>query len=58
LPPVELIQVGEMYFVRDGNYRVSVAYARGQAFIDAYVTEIEVPGFRVGGDNLNSDNRN
>ncbi len=43
LPPVELYKVGDVYFVRDGNHRVSVARERGQEFIDAYVTEIEVP---------------
>lgn len=43
LPPVELIKIGEIYFVRDGNHRVSVARERGQFFIDAYVTEIDVP---------------
>jgi hypothetical protein len=42
LPPVELFKVGEVYFVRDGNHRVSVARARGQDFIDAQVTEIRV----------------
>lgn len=42
LPPVELIKVGQLYFVRDGNHRVSVARARGHQVIDAYVTEIEV----------------
>jgi len=42
LPPVELIKVGRIYFVRDGNHRVSVARARGHQAIDAYVTEIEV----------------
>lgn len=42
LPPVELIKVGQVYFVRDGNHRVSVARARGYQVIDAYVTEIEV----------------
>ena len=42
LPPVELIKVGQIYFVRDGNHRVSVARARGHQVIDAYVTEIEV----------------
>jgi hypothetical protein len=41
LPPVELFKIGEVYFVRDGNHRVSVARARGQDFIDAYVTKIE-----------------
>lgn len=43
LPPVELYKIGEVYFVQDGNHRVSVARERGQAFIDAIVTEIDVP---------------
>jgi hypothetical protein len=43
LPPVELFKVGQVYFVRDGNHRVSVARAHGQEFIDAYVIEIDVP---------------
>ena len=38
LPPVELIQFGEHYYVRDGHHRVSVALARGQKHIDAFVT--------------------
>lgn len=38
LPPVELIQVGQTYFVRDGHHRVSVARARGQITIMAEVT--------------------
>jgi len=42
LPPVELYKMGEVYFVRDGNHRVSVARDRGQEFVDAYVVEIEV----------------
>jgi hypothetical protein len=42
LPPVELIKVGQIYFVRDGNHRVSVARARGYQDVEAYVTEIEV----------------
>jgi hypothetical protein len=42
LPPVELYKMGEVYFVRDGNHRVSVAREIGQEFVDAYVTEIEV----------------
>lgn len=40
LPPVELYKIGEMYFVKDGNHRVSVAREKGQAFIDAVVIEI------------------
>ncbi len=38
LPPVELIQVDDAYYVRDGHHRVSVAKALGEAFIDAEVT--------------------
>lgn len=37
LPPVELIQVGDVYFVRDGHHRISVARAFGQIAIDAEV---------------------
>jgi hypothetical protein len=40
LPPVDLVMVGEIYFVRDGHHRVSVAIALGHADIDAYVTEV------------------
>ena len=39
-PPIELYKVGEVYFVRDGNHRVSVARANGLTHIEAYVTEI------------------
>jgi hypothetical protein len=41
---VELIQVGDLYFVRDGHHRISVARAWGQATIDAEVTVWEVVG--------------
>ncbi len=37
LPPVELIQVGEAYFVRDGHHRISVARALGEKYIEAEV---------------------
>jgi hypothetical protein len=40
MPPVDLIQIGEIYFVRDGHNRVSVARALGRTDIDAYVTEV------------------
>jgi hypothetical protein len=43
LPPVDLFKIGEIYFVRDGNHRVSVARERGQEFVDAFVVEIDVP---------------
>jgi hypothetical protein len=38
LPPVELIRVCDMYFVRDGHHRISVARALGEQVIDAEVT--------------------
>jgi hypothetical protein len=41
LPPVSLFKVGELYFVRDGHHRVSVAKSQGRADIDAYVTEVQ-----------------
>jgi len=37
LPPVDLIQVGDSYYVRDGNHRVSVAKAAGQVEIEAQI---------------------
>ena len=40
LPPVDLMKIGEIYFVRDGHHRVSVARALGARDIDAYVTEV------------------
>lgn len=43
LPPIELYKLGETYFVKDGNHRVSVAREQGQAFIDAYVLEVHAP---------------
>jgi hypothetical protein len=39
LPPVELYQVDDAYFVRDGNHRVSVARAQRAPSIEAYVWE-------------------
>lgn len=41
LPPVNLYQVGQVYFVRDGHHRVSVAREKGQEFIDAEVIEMQ-----------------
>jgi hypothetical protein len=38
LPPVELIKIGQQYFVRDGHHRISVARAYGQYDVDAVVT--------------------
>ncbi|MEM7130939.1 MAG: hypothetical protein AAF702_31750 [Chloroflexota bacterium] len=41
-PPVDLYKMGEVYFVRDGNHRVSVARANGLDTIEAYVTEVAI----------------
>ena len=38
LPPVELIQVGDTYFVVDGHHRISAARALNHSHIDAVVT--------------------
>ena len=40
LPPIELYKIGDVYFVRDGNHRVSVAKRQGQHDIDAHVIEL------------------
>ena len=42
LPPILLYKVGDIYFVVDGNHRVSVAREQGQVFIDAEVRECQV----------------
>jgi hypothetical protein len=40
LPPVRLYEIGGVYFVRDGNHRISVALARGIEFVDAEVISL------------------
>ncbi|OQX29310.1 MAG: hypothetical protein B0D92_04485 [Spirochaeta sp. LUC14_002_19_P3] len=40
LPPIKLLKIGDLYFVRDGNHRVSVALAQGVVTIDAEVIEL------------------
>ncbi len=40
-PPIEVYQVGEVYFVLDGNHRVSVARQMDMGFIQAYVTLVK-----------------
>ncbi|MDR2658604.1 MAG: transcriptional regulator [Spirochaetaceae bacterium] len=40
LPPVQLYEIGGVYFVRDGNHRVSVAKAQGCEYIDAEVISL------------------
>jgi hypothetical protein len=41
LPPIELYQIDEQYFVIDGNHRVSVFKALGQSYIEAHVIAID-----------------
>ncbi|MDA3809059.1 MAG: transcriptional regulator [Spirochaetaceae bacterium] len=40
LPPISLFKIGDVYFVRDGNHRVSVAKMQGTLAIDAEVVEL------------------
>lgn len=47
LPPVKLVQVGEVYFVRDGHHRISVARALGQRSIEARVLVWEMGGLSL-----------
>jgi hypothetical protein len=42
LPPVDLYKISDVYFVRDGNHRVSVAHQLGRVEIEANVTELVV----------------
>jgi hypothetical protein len=44
LPPVALVQIGDLYFVRDGHHRISVARALGQQAIEARVVVWQVAG--------------
>ena len=41
LPPISLYRVGDLFFVRDGHHRTSVAKSLGRQDIDAYVVEIQ-----------------
>lgn len=42
-PPIELFKVGNLYFVKDGNHRVSVARQLKLADIEAHVWEYTTP---------------
>lgn len=43
LPAIDVFQVDDVYFVRDGNHRVSIARQTGLETIEAYVTEMHTP---------------
>jgi nucleotide-binding universal stress UspA family protein len=42
LPPIDVYQIGEVYFVSDGNHRVSVARQLGNDTIEAFVTKVQI----------------
>jgi hypothetical protein len=44
LPPVDLVQVGDDYYVADGHNRVAAARRAGAVEIDADVTQLILPG--------------
>ena len=48
---IDVYQVGDLYFVKDGHHRVSIAMATGQRTIDAYVTQVltQVPAQGIRG---------
>lgn len=49
VPPIEVFRLGDVYFVADGNHRVSAARASGFDRIAAHVTDIPVdPGLEPG----------
>ncbi len=41
LPPIQVYKIGDAYFVKDGNHRVSVARQQGKKFIDAEIIELK-----------------
>ena len=43
VPPIEVYRIGDTYFVKDGNHRVSVARQQGFKYIEAYVTDVQTP---------------
>lgn len=44
LPPVDLVQVGDDYWVEDGHNRIAAARLAGAAEVDADVTQLLLPG--------------
>ena len=42
MPPVELIQAADCYYVRDGHHRISVAKAAGQTSIESRIAYVLV----------------
>lgn len=44
LPPIDVVQVGEDYWVEDGHNRVAAALRAGAVDIDADTTQLLIPG--------------
>jgi len=44
LPPVDLVQVGDDFWVEDGHNRIAAARLAGAAEVDADVTQLLLPG--------------
>jgi len=40
MPPIDVFQIGDLYFVQDGHHRVSVARAMGDTDINANVVQV------------------
>ena len=47
LPPVDLVETGGIYYVRDGHHRISVARSLGQVFIEAEVIRMSLDHNRI-----------
>ncbi len=43
LPAIQVYKMAELYFVKDGHHRVSVAREDGQIYIDAEIIELKIP---------------
>ena len=48
LPAIELVQVGDEYYVADGHNRVAAAHQTGVVTVDADVVELVIPGVESG----------
>jgi hypothetical protein len=46
LPPIDVLKLGDRYWVVDGHNRVAAALYTGQIGIDANVVELRLPGMR------------
>jgi uncharacterized protein (TIGR00730 family) len=42
-PPIDVYQIGDVYFVRDGHHRVSVLKELGASTVEATVTQLDSP---------------